>query len=347
MHILNRDFIIENQNDILRQQFGDRIGQKCYKVYKEQDTPCEICRMREAIATNEIQRTELQMSDGRHYEQSYAPFTDVDGTVKVLIMLRDITEERAHQAETMRAAQLASIGELAAGVAHEINNPINGIINYAQILQDQIDTGQNSGDILGRIIREGERIAAIVSNLLAFARDHNEEVDFVMVDTVIDDALALINHKMFKDGILVTVEIPENLPLVQVNPQRLQQVFLNLLSNARYALNQRYSGKDPGKTLIIACHRILLEDRTFVRIRFTDQGIGIPPETIDKIFDPFFSTKKPGEGTGLGLSISHGLVKDFHGFLRVESVPNQFTALTIDLPGYDPGVMHHSGKEIT
>jgi len=345
MHILNREYVIENQNDILRKQFGDRIGQKCYAVYKGLDAPCDNCRMQEAVETNEIQRTELQMSDGRYYEQSYAPFKDVDGTIKVLIMLRDITDEKAYQAETMRAGQLASIGELAAGVAHEINNPINGIINYAQVLRDQTDPGHGDSEILARIIREGERIAAIVSNLLAFARDHNEEVDYVMVGTVIDDALALINHKMFKDGILVSVEVPEDLPLVKVNPQQLQQVFLNLLSNARYALNQRFSGKDPEKKLIITCRALLLDDRTFVRIRFTDQGIGIPAEMIDKIFDPFVSTKKPGEGTGLGLSISHGLVKDFHGFLRVESVPDQYTTLIIDLPGYTPAGGQRNGEE--
>ena len=103
MHILNRDYVIEYQNEILRRIFGDKIGEKCYEVYKQRDRPCEVCRMHAAIERNEIQRTEEIMSDRRHYEQSYVPFADVDGQTKALILLRDVTEEKMYRAETMRA----------------------------------------------------------------------------------------------------------------------------------------------------------------------------------------------------------------------------------------------------
>ena len=332
MHILNRNFLIEYQNDILRQQFGDQIGRKCYEVYRQLDEPCENCRMHEAIETNEIQRTEILMSDDRYYEQFYAPFKDVDGQTKALILLRDITEEKACHAETMRAGQLASIGELAAGVAHEINNPINGIINYAQILWDQGGRSDQDQDILTRIIAEGERIAEIVRNLLFFARQQDDKSEMVNLQMVVADAVALIEHQLLNDGITLTVRVPADLPLVKANHRQLQQVFLNLLSNARYALNQRYSGKDSGKTLEITGEVVGLEGQEFVRLTFTDQGTGIPPELIDSIFAPFFSTKKPGEGTGLGLSISHGLIKNFHGFMRVKSEHGRYTSMVVDLP---------------
>ncbi|MFZ5774392.1 MAG: PAS domain-containing sensor histidine kinase [Thermodesulfobacteriota bacterium] len=340
MHILNRDFIIEYQNDILQRIFGDKLGEKCYRVYKQRDLPCEVCRMHAAIEHNAIQRTEETMADGRQYEQSYVPFADIDGRVKVLILLRDITEEKAYRAETMRAGQLASIGELAAGVAHEINNPINGIINYAQVLLDEssqirMDARGDRGisrDMLARIIKEGERIAYIVRNLLFFARQRDEEAEVVQLGMVIEDSLSLIRHQMQKDGIAVEVDVPEGLPLVRVNPQQLQQVFLNLLSNARHALNQRYPGRDPNKRVEIRCAAILHQEADWLRVRITDRGSGIPRDIIAHIFEPFFSSKKPGEGTGLGLSISQGLVRDSHGELTVESAPGEYTTMIVDLP---------------
>jgi signal transduction histidine kinase len=293
--------------------------------------------MREAIQTGEIQRTELLMANGRYYEQSYAPFRDIDGQVKALILLRDISEEKAFQAETMRAGQLAAIGELAAGVAHEINNPINGIINYAQILLDEQAADGPAGEILGRIIREGERISAIVRNLLSFARQDNEEMEEVAIGPVLDDSLALLKHQLLKDGIQLAVHIADGLPSVRANPQQLQQVFLNLLSNARYALNQRYPGRSDDKKLEIRSSLVRVDKRPYVRTTVTDYGTGIPPESINNIFKPFYSMKKPGEGTGLGLSISHGLVKDSNGFLWVDSQVDRYTTMAVDLPASPAG----------
>ena len=335
LHILTREYEIVFQNEYLRKTFGDRIGEKCHQVYKGQDSPCENCQMREALESKEIRHGELAMGNGRFYQQSYVPFKDVDEETKTLILLRDITEEKAHQAETLRAGQLASIGELAAGVAHEINNPINGIINYAQILLD--DTEDEVGkDVLGRIIKEGERIADIVSNLLAFSRqEDDEQSQEIRIDEVIADSFALIKHQLQKDGISLDLNIPSDLPFLSLNPKKLQQVILNLLSNARYALNRRYPNRDPDKKLHIACSTVDLRGKQYLRTEVTDHGIGIPDDIIGNIFDPFFSSKGPGDGTGLGLSITHGLIKDFKGFLGVDSKEGKFTTMTIDLPTCD------------
>jgi len=343
MHILNRDYVIEYQNEILRRTFGDKIGEKCYEVYKQRDKPCEICRMHAAIERNEIQRTEEIMSDRRHYEQSYVPFSDVDGQTKALILLRDVTEEKMYRAETMRAGQLASIGELAAGVAHEINNPINGIINYAQVLLDDSSQVSMEGEsanpvqreMLGRIIKEGERVAYIVRNLLFFARQREEEAEVATLEGIVHDSISLLKHQLQKDGVSIHTDIPEDLPRIKVHPQQLQQVFLNLLSNARYALNQRYPGRDPGKKVEIRCRAVQDQGRTLLRTEIIDYGTGIPEEILTKIFEPFFSSKKSGEGTGLGLSISADLVKDFQGELRAESELGKYTAMIVDLPAYD------------
>jgi len=234
----------------------------------------------------------------------------------------------------MRSGQLSSLGELAAGVAHEINNPINGIINYAQLLADDVEDSEMI-ELLERIIKEGERVAVIVTNLLFFARQREADAEEVSVETVIEDSLALVKHQFKKDGIVLEEHIHPALSMIHVNPQQLQQVFLNLFSNARHALNQRYTGGDPNKKLTIRCSEVLREGKAYVRAEVTDLGTGIPEEIVGNIFDPFFSSKEPGEGTGLGLSISHGLIRDFEGFLGVESTLGERTTFTVDLPVFN------------
>ncbi len=251
-----------------------------------------------------------------------------------IVMVRDITIDEQRRDEALRTGQLAAIGELAAGVAHEINNPVNGIMNYSQVLLDEAEDLKNSifPDILKRIISESERVAAIVSNLLSFARQRDEMVEDVNIRNVIDDCVTLLHYQLDKDGISIELEIPEDLPCLKGNPKQLHQVFLNLLTNARYALNQRYPASDTNKRIEINCLKITVDGRPFIRTTCTDHGVGIPQDTIDKIFDSLFTTKPPGEGTGLGLSITKGLVRDHQGQLTLESVPNDHTTAIVDLP---------------
>ena len=335
VHILNSNYEIEFQNETLKKIFGDKIGQKCYEVYKQRKEPCEICRMHSVINSNQLEHADDIIFKDRHYSQSYAPFKDIDGETKCLVLLRDITVERENQAKTMRTAQLASIGELAAGVAHEINNPINGIINYAQILLDDNKEDNPKNALLGRLISEGERVAEIVSKLLAFARQREEDEDYfeeIEISTVLDDAFSLFKHQFLKAGIITHISVPPDLPPLRVHPHQLQQVFVNLFSNANYALNERFDGVDPDKILEVTAEKVTHNDQDFIKIAFTDHGIGIPQEIIELIFNPFYSTKTPGEGTGLGLSISQGIIQSFHGHMSVKSKPGKYTRMTVELP---------------
>jgi PAS domain S-box-containing protein len=254
----------------------------------------------------------------------------------VIATVRDLTTEKIRKAEAMRAGQLAAIGELAAGVAHEINNPINGIINYTQILMDLAESdGSGDGEreeIMRRIIKEGDRIAVIVRNLLDFARQHDEVEQEVHISDVVRDSISLLSYQLQKDGVRTIIDLPDDLPTIKGNPQQLRQVFLNLLSNSLYALNQRFPGRHENKQLAIDCSVEALDGGEYIRTRVIDMGGGIPPEIIDRIFDPLFSTKPSGKGTGLGLSISLGLVRDNRGYLRIDSVPGEQTTATVDLP---------------
>jgi signal transduction histidine kinase len=224
------------------------------------------------------------------------------------------------------------VGELAAGVAHEINNPINGIINYAQIIQDESGNNETLVKISEKIIREGERVASIVTNLLSFARQQDDNFDRIHINQVVFDAIDLIRHQLSKNCIILEVMLPDDLPSILGHHQQLQQVFLNLFSNARYALNQRYPGRAPQKKIIVSGQVIAVEDRAYVRIIVQDLGTGIPDEIVAKIFEPFYSSKTIGEGTGLGLSISRDIVARHEGRLTVDTRDGQYTSLIVDLP---------------
>jgi len=245
---------------------------------------------------------------------------------------KEILERCSAQEEAMRAAHLASLGELAAGVAHEINNPINGIINYAQILLNRSPKESKEGKIAERIIREGHRISKIVKNLLSFAKQQIEERQFCCLSDLIDNVLTLTEAQLKKDGIRLAVEVPDDLPDVLIQPQQIEQVLLNLISNARYALNQKHKKAGSDKFIKISVQKLVKESDEFLQISVRDNGTGIPSKIIDKVMHPFFSTKPHSEGAGLGLSISHGIISAHAGRLKIQSVEGEYTEVIIELP---------------
>lgn len=244
----------------------------------------------------------------------------------------DITEQKNAEAETLRVGQLASVGELAAGVAHEINNPINGIINFAQILADKTAGGSMENDAAVQIMHEGDRIAGIVSGLLSFARYEKDEKHTVDIDEVLTETLSLIKAQLQKEGILLTVRFSSDLPSIHAQFQQIEQIFLNLVNNARYTLNEKYPGAHEDKILEITGKRVVINEADYVQVIFDDHGNGIPPKLLDKIMNPFFTTKPDGNGTGLGLSITNNIVNRHGGSLRIDSREGQYTKVFIELP---------------
>jgi PAS domain S-box-containing protein len=248
----------------------------------------------------------------------------------IVCVAQDITM----QTETMRAGHLASIGELAAGVAHEINNPINSIINFAQILNDEVQRGEMpTEEIPERIIKEGDRVASIVKSLLSFAREDDKKKKTALnVQEVLDEVLALTKAQIQKDSISLKIDFPAKLPRILGDFQQIEQVFLNIVNNARYALNQQYPQTHPNKRLIIHGSEEIIDNRPHVEVTFLDYGTGIPAAVFDKIYNPFFSTKPSGKGTGLGLAISHGIISDHGGKLIFESNENEYPKVLITFP---------------
>jgi PAS domain S-box-containing protein len=309
------------------------VGRYCYEVWDSRKQACDNCPGRESFLTGSKAGAQVSASDGTVWDIRTFPIIDEEGSVNRVIEMRtDVTEKIKMQKESARTGQLAALGELAAGVAHEINNPITGVINYAQILANKNAAGTREHDISIRIIKEGDRIASIVSNLLSFARKNKTEKRPVHLQEVLADALALTRSQLRKESISLHINLPIDLPALVVCSQQIQQVFLNILSNARYALNRRFPGHDDQKILEISWETLEIGVLRYARITFLDNGCGIPPGIRDKIMNPFFTTKPQGEGTGLGLSISHEIIADHGGKMHIDSVEGLFTKVIIDLP---------------
>jgi signal transduction histidine kinase len=214
---------------------------------------------------------------------------------------------------------------------------VSGIICCAEILVNKTGKESKEREIGTRIIKEGSRIAYIVKSLLSFARVESEEKVPMPVRDVLADALALTEAQMRKEGITLRTDIDGDATMVRAQHQQLQQVFLNIINNARDALNQKYPEKAQGKTLSITAKRAITDGRPCVRIAFHDRGSGIPAEVMNRIMHPFFSTKPKGKGTGLGLSISHGIVENHGGKLLIDSVEGKFTEVVVELPCWRRG----------
>lgn len=330
--IINGEHTVEYQNEIFGDYFGDCAGKTCHSVIYGAQRPCEPCLMQVAVATGRIQEAGYKSPDGRSFEKAYTPVTDIDHRRKVVALWRDVTEKQAAAAGMMRAQQLAALGELAAGVAHEINNPINGIINYAQVLVDRSEEGSMDRDIAGRIIKEGDRIDRIVGGLLSFARRRQNDKSVVSISDVLSDSMTLNAAQFRKDNITVRTRISDGLPDIWAQPHEISQVFVNIISNARHALNEKHPGSHEDKVLEITAEPVTCESGRRVRICFEDHGCGIPAAIIDKVMNPFFSTKAERKRTGLGLSISYGIVEEHGGRLSLESEEGRYTKVVIELP---------------
>lgn len=243
------------------------------------------------------------------------------------------TENFLLEAQLRQSQKMEAVGQLAGGVAHEINNPVNSIINLAQLILDERGTPGKSGqDCAERIIREGGRISNIVKSLLAFSRKNIDEKTRVAVRDILSETMDLIAAQLKKDGIELVISAPEGLPEIMANTQQIEQVFLNIIGNARYALNRKYPAGHENKVLKIRCEEVREGSGSSVRVIFRDHGTGIPADLIEKAANPFFTTKPAGEGTGLGLSISYGIIREHGGRFGLSSAEGEHTTVEICLP---------------
>ncbi|HPJ21126.1 MAG TPA: PAS domain S-box protein [Clostridia bacterium] len=255
------------------------------------------------------------------------------GLVQDITALKKLEQVNINmEAQLRNQKKLESIGVLAGGVAHEINNPINGIMNYGQLILDELGEDSECSEYAREIIHESQRISLIVRDLLQFSRQKNQSFQQADIKDIITHTDTLIRTIMMHDQIELTIDVERNLPGILCRSGEIQQVLMNLLTNARDALNDKYKGYDSSKTIRLVCKKITRSDGAWIQISIRDNGVGISEDLKDSIFDPFFTTKGRDEGTGLGLSISYGIIKDHGGNLYYESEVGYYTTFYIELP---------------
>ncbi len=258
------------------------------------------------------------------FETSGIPNFDSDGNFRGYVGVnKNITERKLMEEQLMLTDRLASIGELASGIAHELNNPLTSVIGFSQLLLEE-DIPQNLKDDLSTIYSEAQRASAIVKNLLTFARKHTALRQLSQINNILEDVLKLRAYEHKVNNIELEKHFAADLPEIMVDYFQMQQVFLNIIVNAESAMLEANSR---GKLVITTS-----QHNNTVNIAITDNGPGIAKKDLRRVFDPFFTTKEVGKGTGLGLSICHGIVTGHGGKIYVESVVNKGATFMVELP---------------
>lgn len=306
------------------------VGLSCHDLFLFSPKHCLDCPVSKSFSRGTVETGHIESPMGSFFELRTLPLLDENGmVVKVLEFINDVSEKDRQNTMDTCADQLPSLEELAAGVAHEINNPINGIINYAQILVNRLSCLGQEREISSKIIAEGERIAGIVQSLVTFSRENAQPRPLLSISDILSDCLSLIQAQFKEDGIHLAIHIEPDLPRLEVNVRQMRQVFLNLLSNARHALNERYPQLNQDKILVISGKRI---GNNYLCLEFLDYGTGISPDVLDKVMTPFFSTKGSQKGIGLGLSTCRNIMAQHNGTLHIESVHGYYTKVQLEIP---------------
>lgn len=330
---IGRDYTILDINDTLLKKMGLKRGaargMHCYELSHDRDKPCDgkehPCPLIECLSTGKAsQATHIHRDkedNPRYYSISCYPiFSDhvVQGVIEIS---KDITRDILLQKKLVEQQKLASVGQLAAGVAHEINNPLTTILTTALLIQEEMDTEDPNYRELETIANETLRCRKIVTSLLDFARQSKPAKARHDINQVVRDSMALTRKQAaFKDVAFEAV-LSEPLPLVDIDKDQIQQCLINLAING-------IDATDPGGKIRFASR--LVPEKGVVEITVTDTGSGIPEKALDRIFEPFFTSKE--SGTGLGLAITHGIIEQHDGSIDVESKVGEGTTFRIHLP---------------
>jgi len=242
-------------------------------------------------------------------------------------------ELRKAQAETMRGEKLASVGLLASGVAHELNNPLTGILTFSHLVRQKIPDKSQDAEDLDLVIRETKRCAAIIKRLLDFAREKNPEKKFNDINQVIMDTVRIVERPAHLRDIEISLDLDPTLPQVWIDADQIKQVIMNMVVNAQHAVEEKGSIAISSRRVMHAQPGTGTSDPVpMVEVAIMDTGCGIPEKNLRRIFDPFFTSKDVGKGTGLGLSVSHGIVEAHGGLIEVQSKVGEGSTFRVFLP---------------
>jgi len=341
MVVLSEDLRIQRVNHVFTDWSPgiDPIGRHCYAIFRGRERRCDDCPALQALDRDQIVKDLCIYKvndDFKHFEIIASPLkTSPTGERQVLLFKRDVTREKEFQAQFYQAEKMATVGILAAGVAHEINNPLTAILGFAQglkrrnaRLQAQIDAElfADFKEYTETIIKECLRCRDIVQTLLTFSRPIAASLSHVDLNQCVLDTLFILKHH-FKEqhGLTLQTELADQLPPILGDESQLKQVIINLLTNA-------FDATSAGGIILI---KTLIEANRGVTLVIEDTGCGIPLEVQDKLFEPFFTTKSVGKGIGIGLSTCYSIVNNHRGEISVSSVVGKGSAFRVFLPAIE------------
>lgn len=321
----------QNKADELEEAPEQLVGRICYRAFFDRETPCEHCRVEEMLTDRRPRQWSVRWLGDDHLPQEWdvhaypLPESQADAPSAVVVW-QDRTEERRLENSLLQAGKLAAIGQLAAGVAHEINNPLTAINGNAQMLKMTIPEDDDRYEAVELISRAGERAASVVRGLLDYTRQNQYSFESGDVNQSILQALQLVSYQLRSAEIEVKRSLQPDLPRTAASWEHLKTVWLNLLINARDAV---LSGS--GEPTIEIETR-LASGGDHIQILITDNGVGMTEAEVPHIFEPFYTTKEPGQGTGLGLATSHRVIQQHGGDIEVASQPGQGATFIVRLP---------------
>ncbi len=330
--------MVQHRNHVCPQYFPQKTlpGCSCRELFhpEHESAPLE-CPVERALAGERVETSITSHPSGekaRYFEVTATPIEDSKGEQnRALLFLRDVTEKRLQELQLMQAEKLSSIGVLAAGVAHEINNPLSSVAGYAEALLRRFNEGhalaedprlEDFPQYLQVIVRESYRCKGIIDSLLSFSRKSDGSVSNVNINDILNEVLELVKYKSRNEKIEIRTSLQSDLPDVIGDSTGLRQVCMNLLINAHQAIS--------GAGVVEITTKTTKESMVMFQIR--DSGCGISKEAIDQIWDPFFTTKDVGQGLGLGLAITYNIIKRLGGDICVESQVGKGSKFTVRMP---------------
>ncbi len=327
IHDKNFKFVRVNKafGNSLKMKPAELIGKPCYELVHGTNEPIPNCPHIKTLATKKpVTVGYFEPCLGIHLEVTTSPvFNEKGKVVGSVHVARDTTERKRMEEQLIIADRLASVGELAAGIAHELNNPLTSVIGFSQLLLDKNVTDDVKED-LKVVYSEAQRTAEVVKNLLIFARRHTPAKQPVNINSIIDKVLKLRAYEQRVNNIRVITRFTSDLPEIMADYFQLQQVFLNIIINAEHFMIEAHGrGTLTIKTEVTG---------NIIKASFADDGPGISRENLGHLFDPFFTTKEVGKGTGLGLSICHGIVTEHGGRIYTESDLGKGATFIVELP---------------
>jgi len=332
--LVDTEYRILRHNNRLPKELASYWNQvadnRCFARLKDRTTPCPVCPIEEIRKTGEPVFRREQTASGLVLDLSYYPvYNDEKQLTAVTHIIKDVTKKTKLEAQLVQSAKLAALGEMAAGVAHELNSPMTVVIGTAQLLLREEQGRPENGELLEDIINSGLRCKRIIQNLLTFSRQDQLPFSETDLNAEVEGVLGLMKFQIDQQRIRIVTRLDPELPQITANGQQIQQVLANFLVNARDALEET-GRKD--KCIEIATGMRREGQRNWAVVSVRDNGVGIPADNLEKIFTPFFTSKEVSRGTGLGLSVSLGIAQSHHGTIEVESRPGEGSCFQLLLP---------------